>query len=98
MRTRLFRQYLYHRGLVAGVVIALLLLAFMCPVMLPALCSGSQQTCQHHTCWLLELGSIILVIAVFVWLLWVARFALPREYPLLLFRPPRPLFLNLIIF
>ncbi len=98
MRTRLFRQSLSHRGFVAGVVIALLVLAFMCPVMQPAFCSGGQQVCQHHTCWLLELGSIILVIVAFACLLWVARFALPREYPLLLFRPPRPLFLNLIIF
>lgn len=36
------------------VVVALMMLAFMCPIMLPALRSGAQQTCQQQICWLLE--------------------------------------------
>lgn len=72
--------------------IALLAFAFMCPVMLPALCSGGQQTCQSQICWLLVSGAIVPVLIVFAWFLWAARFTLPREYPLLLFRPPRLFF------
>jgi len=74
------------------VVAALLVLAFACPVMLPALCSSGQQTCQSQMCWLLVSGPTVAVLIVLAWLWWAVRFPLPREYPLLLFRPPRLFF------
>jgi hypothetical protein len=90
MRTRLLGRYSYHRGFAFGLVIALLAFAFLCPVMLPALCSGSQQTCQSQPCWLLVSGTIVPLLIVFAWLLWTTRCTLLREHPVLLFRPPRP--------
>lgn len=90
MYTFLFRRYAQHQGIVAGLAIILLAFAFLCPTMLPTVCAGNQQTCQSQTCWLLESAVVVPVLIVFAWLLWVGRFTLSHEYPLLLFRPPRP--------
>jgi hypothetical protein len=83
------RYVLQYRGLALGLAIALLALAFVCPLMLPAFCSSTQQSCQSPTCWLLVSSSLIPVLIVSVRFLWATTFALPREYPMLLFRPPR---------
>lgn len=90
MRTFPVRRYAHHRGFVVGIAIALLAFVFLCPAMLPAACAGHQQTCQSQTCWLLGSGAVVPVLIVFVWHLWVMLFPLSREYPLLLYRPPRP--------
>ena len=73
-------------------VIGLLAFVFMCPVMLPGLCSSGQQTCQSQMYWLLVSRLTVAVLIVLAWLWWAVRFPLPREYPLLLFRPPRLFF------
>ena len=85
----------YHQGLAVGLVVALLAFAFLCPVMRPALCSSDQHSCQSQTCWLLASGPMMPVLIVLAWLLWATRFPLRREYPLRLFRPPRPCLLQL---
>ena len=95
MRHLLSRWHFYHHGLAVGLVVALLALAFLCPVMHPALCSSGQQSCQSQTCWLLASGPMVPVLIVLAWLLWATRLTLQREYPLLLFRPPRPCLLRL---
>jgi hypothetical protein len=93
---RFLRQYFYCRGLALGLAVALLALAFVCPLMLSAFCSSHQQSCQSPTCWLLVSGSVVPILIVFIWFLWATAFTLPREYPLLLFRPPRPLLPQLL--
>jgi hypothetical protein len=93
---RFLRRYVYCRGLALGLAVALLTLAFTCPLMLPTFCASNQQSCQSPTCWLLVSGSVVPVLVVFIWFLWATAFALPREYPLLLFRPPRPLLPQLL--
>ena len=90
MAILLYRRYAHHRGFVAGITILLLAFAFLCPAMLPAVCAGNQQTCQSQACWLLESAVAVPVLIVFAWIVWVRRFPLPREYRLLLFKPPRP--------
>jgi hypothetical protein len=89
MHMVLSRWHFYHHGLAVGTIVVLLALAFACPVMSPALCSGGQQPCQSHTCELLVSGPTMAVLLVFAGLWWAARFPLLREHPLLLFRPPR---------
>jgi hypothetical protein len=90
MRHFLCKWYAYHRGLAAGLVLILLAVATVCPLMLPAICSGSHQGCQSQTCWLLVSVPLLAVAIVAVWFLWAARFILLQEHPLRLFRPPRP--------
>ena len=89
MRMVLSRWHFSHHGLAVGTIVVLLALAFACPVMVPALCSGGQQTCQSHTCELLVSGPTLAVLLVFAGLWWAARVPLLREHPLPLFRPPR---------
>lgn len=72
---------------------ALLALAFMCPAMLPTFCADGRQTCPSPTCYLLALAPSIPVLVMAALLLWIAHFPLPHEYPLLVFRPPRPFLL-----
>jgi hypothetical protein len=90
MRTFLVRRYAHHRGFAVGLAIALLAFVFLCPAMLPAACAGHHQTCQGQTCWILGSGAVLPVLIIFAWKLLVMLFPLSREYPLLLFRPPRP--------
>jgi len=96
MRTLLLQRYAQQRGFAAGLVLALLAFAFLCPVMLPTVCSGSQQPCQSQPCWLLMSGPLVPVLSVFAWLLGTTSFTLLREHPLLLFKPPRLVLLQLL--
>lgn len=95
MRHLLSRWHFSHQGLAVGLVVALVAFAFLCPIMLPSRCSSGQQSCQSQTCWLLASGPMMPVLIVLAWLLWATRVPLLREYPLLLFRPPRPCLLPL---
>lgn len=84
----------WQRGCLVGVAIAVLVFSLLCPVMLPALCAGTQQTCPYQSCWVLLSGIVLPVLSLFAGLPWAMRFALLSEHPLRLFRPPRPVLLS----
>ena len=84
------QHYRYDRCLVAGIILAVVLFAFICPMMmLPGLCASSQQICQAPVCLFMMLACASPVLVVFAWLFWSVKAALPQEYALRLFRPPR---------
>lgn len=89
MRHFLCKRYARHRGLAASLVLILLAVAFVCPVMVSAMCPSSQQSCQSPTCWLLVSVPLLVVATVSVWFLWTSDLTLLPEHPFLLFKPPR---------
>ena len=91
MRTLLRRWPIAGPGLVAGLIVALLLLPFVCPILMPESCTGGQQACQSHPCWLLVLGPSVLVVAVFAGLVRTAHGTPVLAYPSPLFRRPHTL-------
>jgi hypothetical protein len=91
MRTLFLRWHMSGPGLVAGLVVALLLLSPVCPILMLQSCAGGQQTCPSQSCWLLVLGPSLPAVATFAWVGWAARGTPAQAYPLPLFRPPRPL-------
>jgi hypothetical protein len=90
MRYFLCKWYVHHRKLAAALVLILLAFAVLCPVMVPAMGSNTQQSCQGQTCWLLVSVPLLAVAIVSARFLWTTDFILLREHPLLLFKPPRP--------
>jgi hypothetical protein len=92
MRILLFRGHPQHSTSIAGLagvlIASLLVLALLCPLGVLRAHQGGQEVCPHYP-WFLVPGAAILLVAAVSWLPHASRFSRLREYPLLVFRPPR---------
>jgi len=89
MRFVVMQQHDQHRPLGVALGVAILMLALLGQVNAVDAHHGTEFSCHHHACWLLEPEQTLPWVAIAAWFSCVFHFVLLREHVLLVFKPPR---------